>query len=273
MTNTLSQESRVFQYGDVFFGCYFNNDESCTKMMKDHTLIYLYSGEITIYEDDKATIVYPGDCVFVRRDNRIDIFKKPKDGKQFKSVFMTFTRSFLREFHKSIDKRQISQINKSGQSVVKLPDSPDIASLFQSLTPYFDTHYQPSGELIKLKQQEGIYSLLNIDPNFHAILFDFADPWKIDILDFLEANYMYDLSMEDIANFTGRSLATFKRDFKKISDLTPYKWIMQKRLQAAHDKIKHEKKKVSDVYLEVGFKDLSHFSKAYKDNFGYSPTK
>lgn len=32
---------------------------------------------------------------------------------------------------------------------------------------------------------------------------------------------MYDFSMEDLATFTGRSLATFKRDFKKISTLTP----------------------------------------------------
>ncbi len=31
---------------------------------------------------------------------------------------------------------------------------------------------------------------------------------------------MYDLSMEEIAGYTGRSLATFKRDFAKISPLT-----------------------------------------------------
>lgn len=29
--------------------------------------------------------------------------------------------------------------------------------------------------------------------------------------------------MEEIASYTGRSLATFKRDFAKVSDLTPQK--------------------------------------------------
>jgi AraC family transcriptional regulator, exoenzyme S synthesis regulatory protein ExsA len=84
---------------------------------------------------------------------------------------------------------------------------------------------------------------------------------------------MYNLSLEEIAHFTGRSLASFKRDFKKISPLSPHKWLMQKRLQVAREKIMTEGKKVSDVYLEVGFKDLSHFSRAYKEAFGYSPTQ
>jgi hypothetical protein len=32
---------------------------------------------------------------------------------------------------------------------------------------------------------------------------------------------MYDLSLEEMASYTGRSLASFKRDFKKISPLSP----------------------------------------------------
>ena len=63
---------------------------------------------------------------------------------------------------------------------------------------------------------------------------------------------MYDFSMEDLATFTGRSLATFKRDFKKISTLTPQKWLIHKRLEAAYEKMKTGTRKVQDVYLEVG---------------------
>jgi len=31
--------------------------------------------------------------------------------------------------------------------------------------------------------------------------------------------------------------------------------------------------KVSDVYLEVGFENLSHFSSAYKKQYGIAPSK
>lgn len=84
---------------------------------------------------------------------------------------------------------------------------------------------------------------------------------EIDILDYLNENYMCDLSLEEIASYTGRSLATFKRDFAKVSNLTPQKWIIKRRLEAAHGLIKSGKKKVTEACFDVGFKNLSHFSK------------
>ncbi len=68
---------------------------------------------------------------------------------------------------------------------------------------------------MQLKLQEGLISLLHINQRFSPTLFDFTEPWKMDILDFMNNNYMYDFSMEELANYTGRSLATFKRDFKR----------------------------------------------------------
>ena len=113
--------------------------------------------------------------------------------------------------------------------------------------------------------------LLNTDKSLYASLFDFTDPWKIDILNFMEQNYMNDLTLEEMANYTGRSLATFKRDFSKISDLSPQKWVVRRRLEAAHALIQSGKQKVTDVCFRVGSKNLSHFSKAYKRLYGCSP--
>jgi AraC family transcriptional regulator, exoenzyme S synthesis regulatory protein ExsA len=269
-----SIESLKFNYSNVFFSYYFNNDRSCTQMIENHTLVYIYSGELLVEELDKKTIIHGRECVFLRKDNRVKLYKQPKGEEQFKGIFMIFNRNFLREFYQSIDKKDLPlEIDILGQSVIKLPETPDIASLFQSMTPYFDSSVKPSDQLMNLKLQEGVYSLLNIDKRFYSCLFDFTEPWKIDILDFMDKNYMYDLSLENIANYTGRSLATFKRDFKKVSPLSPQKWLFEKRLKVARDRIHSDNVKVSDVYLEVGFKNLSHFSTAYKKLYGYSPTK
>jgi AraC-like DNA-binding protein len=243
-------------------------------MAKEHYLGYVYSGEMEINEDGKITRVRKGECVFIRKDNRVNITKQPKNGEQFKSIFMSFPRKFLREFYRTIDKTQLPEDAKRQKvSVHKLPaDRPDIRSLFESMTPYFDSPIPPTDELLKLKMTEGVLVLLNTDKNIYASLFDFAEPWKIDILDFMNENYMYDLSTEELASYTGRSLASFKRDFKKISNLSPEKWLIEKRLTVAHDKISKENKKASDVYLEVGFKSLSHFSTAFKRQYGFPPT-
>jgi AraC-like DNA-binding protein len=79
--------------------------------------------------------------------------------------------------------------------------------------------------------------------------------------------------MPKFASYTGRSLAVFKRDFKKVSRLSPQKWLIQRRLEATHDKIRNDGKKVSDVCFEVGFKNLSHFSRVFKEQFGYALKK
>ena len=66
-----------------------------------------------------------------------------------------------------------------------------------------------------------------------------------------------------------------KYNFEKhnqIADLNSQQIFIEKRLKVAHDRIRNENKKVSDVYLEVGFKNLSHFSSAFKRQFGYAPS-
>ena len=267
-------ESLRFNYQDIFFSYYFNNERSCTQMIHDHMLVYVYSGEIALNEDSKQFVVHKGECAFLRRDNRVSMTKQPIGDEQFQAIFMIFKRNFLRDFYQKLDRKELPvQAEKLKMSVIKLPKAADIESLFHSMKPCFDSDKEPAKELMQLKLQEGAYSLLSIDKIFYPALFDFTEPWKIDILDYLEDNYMFDLSLEQIASFTGRSLAAFKRGSKKVSELPPQKWLIDKRLKVARDKIRNEHCKVSDVYLEVGFKNLSHFSKAYKKQFGTAPSK
>ncbi|MEO6550289.1 MAG: helix-turn-helix domain-containing protein [Ferruginibacter sp.] len=56
-------------------------------------------------------------------------------------------------------------------------------------------------------------------------------------------------------------------------NLTPQRWLTQKRLALAHYKFTEKKMKPIDVCYEVSFENLSHFSYAFKKQFGYAPTK
>jgi AraC-like DNA-binding protein len=266
---------KTIAYSNVFLSRFSDNASAHTNMIREHCLLYVYSGEVEISERGKATKIRKGECAFIRRDNRVGLVKRPVNGEQFKAIFLSFTRNFLRRFyHRTLDKSKLpTESKRKGACMYKLPaNRPDIVSLFESITPYFDSDVQPTDELLNLKVAEGVYVLLNTDESFYSSLFDFTERWKIDILDYLNENYMYDLSLEEIASFTGRSLAVFKRDFKKISPLSPEKWLIRKRLKVAHDKIREDGKKVSDVCFEVGFKNLSHFSRVFKEQFGYAPT-
>ena len=264
----------VFDCSNVLIASYFADDRECAHENREHTLIYQCSGRLEIEERGKKTVLYPGDCAFMRRDNRMWLQKRVGKGEPYRSIVLKFSKSFLREFYQTLDRQQIPIDSKREKaSLLLLPKNrPDIRSLFESVIPYFDAGEKPSEKILKLKMIEGVYVLLNTDRNLYASLFDFVEPWKIDILDYLNENYMCDLSMKEIASYTGRSLATFKRDFAKVSDLTPQKWIVRRRLEAAHDLIRSGKKKVTEACFDVGFKNLSHFSKVYKETYGVAPS-
>ena len=265
----------TLRYSDIFLAMYSDNGSSCLHRNHSHVLVYMYSGELEIKEHKKITRLHKGDCAFIRKDFSVQLTKQARKMEQFKAVFLMFTDKFLRNFYCRLDKESLPEnARRSKVSLYRLPsDRPDIVSLFESMTPYFDSNIQPTEELLQLKMIEGIYVLLNTSKNLYASIFDFTDPWKIDILEFLESNYMNDISMEEIANYTGRSLSTFKRDFKKCSTLSPREWLIRRRLEAARELIRKGGRKVSDICFEVGFKNLSHFSKIYKETYGIPPTE
>lgn len=263
----------IFNYEDVFYSFYYDDISGCIHRARDYALNYVYSGEMILDNGKEQIHVHKGECVYIPRDHHITMYKKTYDGERYCGVFLSFSRNFLREMYARFDRHKVPVTTpKLNSEVIKLPQSLEITSLFSSMTPYFNQDIKPQGDFMHLKMQEGLLALLHIDKRFAPTLFDFNEPWKIDILEFMNENYMYEFTMEELAHYTGRSLATFKRDFKKISDLTPEKWLIRKRLEVAYAKMKEGGKKVVDVYVEVGFKNPSHFSTAFKKQYGISPT-
>ena len=263
----------IFNYNNVFFSFYYDDTHGCIHRSREFAMNYVYSGEMLLDNGKEQIHVGKGECVFIPRDHHITMYKRTFKGERYCGIFLMFTRNFLKEMYTKFEQYKMpANTPKFNNEVIKLPKTAEITSLFASMTPYFNLEVKPQDDLMQLKLQEGLLALLHIDKRFVPTLFDFNEPRKIDILDFMNQNYMYEFSMEDLAHYTGRSLATFKRDFKKVSDLTPGKWLIRKRLEVAYSLIKEGGKTITDIYTEVGFKNQSHFSTAFKKLYGVSPT-
>ncbi len=272
MENNILTSPKRYNYSDIFYSFFSDKEAVCHDRVEIHFLMYVISGEMTVTENGQEYSVRKGQCVFIRRDHRITFSKKLYGDEPFASITLRFNRSYLRKFYQNlkIDNR-LKNAKPLQSSIYVLPKSPYLDSLFISMLPFFESETQPHMDMIEQKMQEGVLALLNLDESFYPTLFDFADPWKVDILDFLNENYMHELSLEEIASYTGRSLATFKRDFAKVSELTPQKWLINKRLQKAYDMIAEQGKSVTEACYDVGFKNRSHFTTAFKRQYGVSP--
>ncbi len=64
-----------------------------------------------------------------------------------------------------------------------------------------------------------------------------------------------------------------QRKLKALTDRTPVSFIRQYRLQKAYEKIQKGETTISEVAASVGMSNLSHFSKAFKREFGAAPSE
>jgi len=80
---------------------------------------------------------------------------------------------------------------------------------------------------------------------------------------------MFNMPIEKFGYLTGRSLTTFKRDFKKAFGITPQKWLTMKRLELAHYQLTEKDRRPIEVFYEVGFEKikLEDFAKEFAARF------
>lgn len=91
------------------------------------------------------------------------------------------------------------------------------------------------------------------------------------VREFMLKNYMKPLDIADYAYLTGRSISTFQRDFKSKFDLSPKKWLIEKRMEQACELLRKTSRSVTDISISVGYDNVSHFIKAFHKKYGNSP--
>jgi AraC family transcriptional regulator, exoenzyme S synthesis regulatory protein ExsA len=87
----------------------------------------------------------------------------------------------------------------------------------------------------------------------------------------MELNFTYPMKLEEYARLSGRSLSLFKRDFKKIYNTAPGRWLTQKRIEYGRYLLQKTDKSVTDIALDCGLKNHSHFSRVFKEQYGITP--
>jgi AraC-like DNA-binding protein len=255
----------------IAYSCYVTRSREGEQFVPEYVFTYQVSGTMTMNDGNMEYIFSPGSFRFSRRNRLMKFNKLPPEGGEFKSFSVHFDQPFLRNFSMEAGYKAERHIN--GNAVIDLKPDPLYKNYFASLPPYMQLNGEEDAGLVALKLREAILLLLKVNPEMKDILFDFSEPGKIDLEAFMNKNFHFNVDLNRFAYLTGRSLATFKRDFEKLFHLTPSRWLQQRRLQEAYYLIREKGKTASDIYLDLGFEDLSHFSFVFKKQFGVAPTK
>jgi len=255
---------------NLLYSCVDKAERENEQFVPDHSLGYILSGETHFITPSDTRVYKAGTIGLVKRNQLVKSIKVPPPIGEFKAINIFFSQDILRKY--SIEKNIPSLGRYTGESYQILSPDPFIKGYFDSLLPYFDEPDRMNPRLTELKTIEAIELVLKTGPEVAELLFDFSEPYKIDLEAFMNEHFIFNVPISQFAKLTGRSLASFKRDFQKIFGMAPQRWLLEKRLEQSHYLITHKKQSPSSVYLDVGFENLSHFSFAFKKFFGYNPS-
>lgn len=236
--------------------------------ISDHGFCCILSGTLTVSDGISTRTFQAGDCLFYPKDHLARFIRRPAKSVNFSSITIVLDYETLMSF--SQEHGYTMHEKPANRAVVLLAPDTLLRSYLDLLLLYLKTDVQEP--LMQLKKKEAVMLLLHEYPELKNVLFDFTAPVKTDLEAFMEQNYKYNVELKQFAYLTGRSLATFKRDFKKIFNTSPNRWLQQKRLEEAYQLIKEKRQMPSRVYIDVGFESLSHFSHSFKGFFGLNPS-
>lgn len=237
-----------------------------------NTLVLQVSGHFTLATASERISMSGGQMVLIRKNQLGDLTKIPVEGGDYQTIVICLKEDLLRQI--ALEEQVEMGGKYSGPPNILIPGNDFLHGFFQSVMPYVrHPEEKVTNALGMLKVKEVVQLLLHVMPALRQFLFDFSEPYKMDLEKFMLSNFHFNVPVEKFAQLTGRSLAGFKRDFQKTFSMSPRQWLQERRLTEARHLIENKKKKPSAIYLDLGFESLSHFSHSFKKKFGKAPTE
>jgi AraC-like DNA-binding protein len=257
--------------GVIFYSYLSTERKEKVCFWNHHTLIFQVSGQFVLDTSGQSISMTGGEMLLIGKNQLGTLTKTPLSGGNYETIVISLQEDLLRKI--VLEEKLKADRKYIGPPNMLIPSNEFLQGYFQSIVPYArNSGAAMTDEMGILKVKEGIKLLLLALPGLRNFLFDFSEPYKIDLERFMISNFHFNVPVEKFAQLTGRSLAGFKRDFQKVFGSPPRQWLQDKRLNAAKYLIEIKRQKPSAIYLDLGFESLSHFSHSFKKKFGKAPT-
>lgn len=122
--------------------------------------------------------------------------------------------------------------------------------------------------LLDLYAQKLVYHLLQIKPIGDQILSGSGNPMQRAI-DYMAAHITEPIAIQTIAKKLQMSESNFSHAFKKQMGLSPQKYLHKLKMDKGVQLLKIQN--VTDVALDLGYENPSHFIRLFKETYGLTP--
>ena len=264
--------SLVMDGGSIIDQCIVTAGERGTFFLEQHLLYVVLGGSVKLTCGRQSWTVGKNEMILLRRAQSVSYEKQgSEETGLFESQLFAINDELLKDFLTS-QQVQIPQMTEELGTQVS-PMSERLVAYCWSLSPYFNDPSQVNPGLLRLKVMELLYNVMDCSKNIFRQMLQLRQPVKTDIHRVVEENYTSPISLDELAYLSGRSLSSFKREFQDIYGEPPARRIREKRLAKAHEMLRSSSLSVADVAYSLGFENPTHFSRIFKQQYGYAPSQ
>lgn len=238
--------------------------EAC---LTQHLLAFVLGGEKQIHVGGEILHLQAGESFFLRR-GEYAMSEMTAEAGLFSNVLFFLEPALISEFLGA------GRIPSSVvPPVFRIVVTPLVRNFIQSLPLFLADPLSGSAALVRCKLMELLHYLAESpeNPGFRAYLQQLNQPGNNDLVAFMARHGDAHHDLAQLARLSGRSLATFKRDFSSVFGEPPGGWLRRRRLGKAYSLLCAGQKNVTEVCLEVGYDSLSHFISAFRQQYGVTP--
>lgn len=113
------------------------------------------------------------------------------------------------------------------------------------------------------------------------LLFPSARPYKqkeyvnkfSNVMEYIDAHYMDDFTLEDMASATGFSKYHFSRLFKQYTGYSFCSYICRRRIRVAEELLEQPDLSITEIAMQSGFPSISTFNRAFRQQKNCSPSE
>ncbi len=264
----MQTERKLYKFDDpVYYACYDRTREIDEPF---HRLIHIAEGSLRIIISGKEYRANTGEYMFLAKGNlaRIKMIPSPRTG-QFRMICINLLDKALKRYLQQNTYPESRHYMPVTVKALPADDMWDV--LFADLKLSIARNYVLDRNLMNMKAQQAIYILTLSDKELIFSLFHFGKFPRKDLREYMEQNYMFNVSLKVFAEYSGRSLSTFRREFMNLFGMTPTRWLLSRRLEEAYCLLETQDVKPAQIYWELGFETQAHFNRCFKQKYGITP--
>ncbi|MCH9659788.1 MAG: AraC family transcriptional regulator [Bacteroidetes bacterium] len=258
---------------------YFHQVDSITDILLDiEELFFLYviEGVVKLQSPDGIIYVTGGNSALINKGSYVMSENLSTSNQEFKAYIVFLSESLVVDF--TLDVNILNPMDNPPQiALFTEGELPFLEIYIECVSIIFNAYseHKTHHNLIDLKSKE-LLCYLFMSSYRHVIASMLSTNMKNkthQMRYIISKNYLYPISVEQLAFLCQMSISNFKRKFKEIYESTPAKWIKERRLEHAEKLLRNGKYKVHQVAKKSGFDNPNTFRNQFIKKYGVLPNQ